>query len=368
MNLPQLKRTIRTDLRRALHILPATILYTLLFLLVSLVIIKNGEQLFFNPNKYERVPVGLYMPGDSTDTRFGFQLMEEMQTFRETMDIHEYKSEEEGRRDLESGQLTALIMIPEDFVSTVMSGQNDPVRILFKGDDTLEEHIINDLLLSSADMLGTAQAAEYTVRTVNQAPGIDTEAGEAFAGNVASNNLAYVVARESLFEVESFDSLNAFPLTRQLAGSYTILVLSFLCFILTHFYQGKKEAYVIRQRGAGVGRFGIAVSEWISTLLLLYAAYLVIFLGLLVSGLSPDPLSLVLIIPVLMLLGGFILLLSYSVRSPVYANLVILVGIILLMYLSGGLIPLDFLPKFLQDMSHWNPVSGLIRMTQQIMF
>ncbi len=368
MNLAQLTRTIRTDLRRAIHIIPATLLYTLLFLLVSLVIIKNGEQLFFNPNQYEQVPVGLYMPGDNEDTAFGFKLVEDMHSFRETLDIRELKTEEAGMEALKNGEITALILIPENFVGSVMSGQNDPVRIIFQGNDTLEEHIINDLLLSSADMLGTAQAAEYAIQQASAELGVDSEAGREFASRIASNNLAYVLARENLFESKAFDDLAGLPLSKQLAGSYTLLVLSFLCFILTSFYQGKKEAYVIRQRGCGVNRFGIACSEWISTVFLLYAAYLVIFAGLLIAGVQPKVLSLVAILPVLMVIGAFILLLSYSVRSAVYANLVILVGIVLLMYISGGLIPTDFLPKFLQNLSHYNPVSGLIRLTRAIMF
>ena len=368
MNLSQFTRTIRTDFRRAIHILPATLLYTLLFLLVSLVIIKNGEQLFFNPNQYERVPVGLYLPGDAETTEFGMKLVEDMHSFRETMDIRRLDSEEEGRRLLDNGDITALILIPENFINSVLEGWNDPVRIIFKGDNTLEEHIINDLLLSSADMLGSAQSAKYSVKILNRELNTDPAAGEEFEGMIDSNNLVYILSRESLFEEKSFDDLAGLPLTLQLAGSYTILVLSFLCFILTSFYQGKKEAYVIRQRGRGVNRIGIAISEWISTVFLLYAAFLVIFTGLLIAGIRPKFTALLFILPILMAIGAFILLLSYSVRNAVYANLVILVGIILLMYLSGGLIPTNFLPKFLQTMSHWNPVTGLIHLTQTIMF
>ena len=368
MNLSQLKRTIRTDLRRAVHILPATLLYTLLFLLVSLVIIMNGEHLFFNPNKYEQVPVGLYMPNNDENDAFGYQIMEDMKSFRETLDIRILSSEEEGTKALENGDITALILIPDNFVGTVLTGGNDPVRILFKGNDTLEEHIINDLLLNSADMLGTAQAAQYAILMLNRELGLDSEAAASFAQSVNSSNFTYVLTRENLFESKAFDDLAGLPLTKQLAGGYTLLVLSFLCFILTAFYQGKKEAYRIRQRGCGVGRFGIACSEWISTVFLLYASYLVIFTGLLISGLNPKFTSLLLILPILFCIGAFILFLSYSSRNTVYANLVILVGIILLMYISGGLIPIDFLPKFLQNLSHWNPITGLIHLMQTIMF
>ena len=77
MNLPQLKRTICMDLRRAVRILPATLLYTLLFLLVSLVVIKNGENLFFDPNRYTKVPVGLSMPLNSDQDKSGLKLVED---------------------------------------------------------------------------------------------------------------------------------------------------------------------------------------------------------------------------------------------------------------------------------------------------
>ena len=159
MNISQLKRTILTDLRRAVRILPATVLYTLLFLLVSLIVIKNGEQLFFNANSYERVPVGLVMATDSEYGDFGLKLIEDMKSFRETLDIKEMATAEEGYKALEENTITALIVIPDDFVGGIINGKNDqPVRIIFHNNDTLEEHIINDLLLSGADMLGTSQS------------------------------------------------------------------------------------------------------------------------------------------------------------------------------------------------------------------
>lgn len=369
MNISQLKRTILTDLRRAVRILPATVLYTLLFLLVSLIVIKNGEQLFFNANSYERVPVGLVMATDSEYGDFGLKLIEDMKSFRETLDIKEMATAEEGYKALEENTITALIVIPDDFVGGIINGKNDqPVRIIFHNNDTLEEHIINDLLLSGADMLGTSQSIEYTIRAVGRQLPIDQEEVEKFAGDVGHGNLTYVLARDNLFETKSFDDLTGLPLTSQLAGSYTLLVLCMLCFILTTFYQGRKSAYVIRQRGCGLKKGGILFSEWISTVFLLYAAFLIIFAGLLIAGIGPKLTALILILPILMVIGGFILLLAYSARNPVYSNLIILIGIILLMYLSGGLIPQEFLPKFLQELSTYNPISAMIRLTQHILF
>ncbi len=371
MNLPQLKRTICMDLRRAVRILPATLLYTLLFLLVSLVVIKNGESLFFDPNRYTKVPVGLFMPLNSDQDKSGLKLVEDMQSFREALEIHQFDTEEEGRKALEAAEITALIMIPEGFVGNVSVGNNQPIRIIFQENNTLEEHIINDLLLSSANMLGTAQAAKFAVQSLNEVFGAsisDKDAAFMLADNLDSYNLAYVLARESLFVTKSFDSLSGLSLKEKLAGSYGLLVLSFLCFILTAFYQGKKPAYVIRQKCSGVSRFGIGISEWISTVVLLYAAFLLIFLGFTIAKLSPKLTALITIFPVLMVLGLFILLLSYAVRNPVYSNLVILVAIVLLMYIAGGLIPEDFLPKFLQDIARWNPVSVMIRFMRFVLF
>ena len=368
MNLPQLRRTIRMDLRRAVRILPATLLYTLLFLLVSLIVIKNGEKLFFDPNKYGQVPVGLVMPLDSDQNQFGLKLVQDMQSFREALVIRQFDTQEQGMAALEASEITALILIPEDFVDALFRDENQPVRIVFKENNTLEEHIINDLLLTSANMLGTSQAARYALQALNQVFHVEQKAGEELVDQLDSYDFSYFIGREALFTTRSFDSLSGHSLKEQLAGSYAILVLSFLCFILTAFYQGKRPAYQIRQRCSGVSRFGIGISEWISTVVLLYAAFLLIFLGFTIAGLGPKATAVIFIIPILMILGACILLLSYSVHNPVYSNLVILVCIVLLMYIAGGLIPVDFLPKFLQDLSRWNPVSALIRFTQNILF
>ena len=356
------------DLRRAMRILPATLLYTLLFLLVSLIVIKNAEKLFFDPNKYGQVPVGLVMPLDSDRNKFGLKLVQDMQSFREAMDIRQYDTEEAGKAALDASEITALILIPDDFVDAIYRNENKPIRIIFRENNTLEEHIINDLMLSSANMLGTSQAASMSVKALGESVGVDPELTAKVIDSLESYYFTYIIGRESLFTKKSFDSLAGLSLKEQLAGSYGLLVLSFLCFILTAFYQGKHPAYQIRQKCAGVSRLGIGISEWISTVVLLYAAFLLVFFGFTIAKLGPKPTALIMILPVLMILGLFILLLSYSVHSPVYSNLAILVSIVLLMYLAGGLIPADFLPKFLQDLCKWNPVSWLIHFTQHVLF
>lgn len=368
MNLIQLIRTIRTDLRRAVRLLPSTAVYTLIFLLVSLIVIKNGEKLFFNPNQYTEVPVGLYMPMDDDQDQAGLALVEEMQSFRETLKLIRYDSEEEGLQSLADKTITALIIIPPDFVNSIYDNTNRPIRIVFLENNTMEEHIVNDLLLNSAELLGTAQSVEYTMKKVADDLDIDQDAAWEPIHQMNTNNLTYVLTREGLFKTEQYDHLTHIPLSLQLAACYTLLVLSLLSFLLTPFYQGKKTAYVIRQHAAGLNRFGIRLSEWISTVLLLYFSYLIIFVSLMIAGLGAKWTSLALMIPICGIIGIFIHLLAYTVKSSVYANLVILIGIVLLMYLSGGLIPMELLPKFLQDLSHINPVYGLIRLMQSCMF
>ena len=368
MNPRQLKRTICMDLRRAVHLLPATAIYTLIFLLASLLVIKNGEKLFFNPNQTVQVPVGLYMPMDDERNKEGFALVENMQSFRETLEIINYDSEEAGMQALSAKTITALIIIPDDFVSSIYNDINRPVRIIFEENDTLEEHIVNDLLLNSAQLLGTAQATEYTIRKVCGFFNVDKEKEDRLASDVNGKSLSYVLTRDILFETSQFDELSHLPLTKQLASCYTLLVLLLLSFLLTPFYQGKRMSYIIRQHAAGLSKFGIRVSEWISTVLLLMFSYIIIFAGLLIAGIGVKWTSLILMIPIMMVVAVFIHCLSYSVKSSVYANLVILIAIVLLLYLSGGLIPIDLLPKFLQKISSYNPVYGLIRLMQGIMF
>ena len=368
MNLSQLKRTIRMDMKRAVRLLPSIAIYTLIFLLASLVIVTSGEALFFEPNQNAKVTVGLHMPLDEEDNAFGLKLGENMESFRETLDSHEYSDIDAGMADLTDKKIIALIIIPSDFVSALDKDIHQPVRILFQNNDTLEEHIVNDLLLNSADLLGTAEAVSYSIRKASAELGADAAAAADLEKELSSSNFTYVISREQLYSIERFDELAALPLNRQLAACFSLLVLSLLSFLLTPFYQGRRENYVIRQHSAGLGKLGIRLSEWISTIFLLYVGYLIIFTGLLIAGFRANITSLFMIIPVLMLLALFIHLLAYCVKSSVYANLVILVAIVLLMYISGGMIPMALLPKFLQSLSHYNPVYGMIRLMQQVMF
>ncbi len=368
MNLPQLKRTICTDLRRAVKLLPSTVIYTLIFFVVSLLVIQSGEKLFFHTGEYNNVSVGLYLPMESEGSAAGLALVENLQSFRESIDLVRYDTIEEGYDALSDRKVVALIVIPDDFVNSIYRGQNAPVRIIFHENNTLEEHIVNDLLLNSSEMLGTGQAASYALQDVSLAEGIDPVTAGELLTSVNSLLTSKVVAKDDFFKKEEFDLLSRHPLKYRLASCYTLFILCMMTFLLTPFYQSRKIPYVLRQHTAGLSRPGIGISEWISSAFLLYAAYLIIFTGLWIAGFGPKIWSLVTMIPVVIIIGLFIRLLSGLVQSPAYSTLIILIGTVLLLYISGGLIPMEFLPRFLQRLSSVNPVYGLICLVQDLMY
>lgn len=364
----QFSRTIRFDIKRCFKLLPGLLLTTLLFLFAAGILLHYYTPILFGEEPFQQVNVALYMPEDSGYNQMGLSMVSNMKSFQDSLNIIQTDTYEEGYAMLVNKEAAAFIVIPEGFISSILNGNNNPIRILLNGTKTFETYVVNDLLQNAAALLGTAQAAVYSVYDISVQYGLDHETNIAFQNQIDTVNMTYVLARESIFSEENFDLLHAFSLTEQLAASFLLLILFMTCFILTAFYKGNNDAYYIRQKISGIGKGKLLISNCLAASIDIYVVYIMIFAGLLIMGLHPTFLSLLTILPVILIVSLFIGLISEFVSGPHMANLIIFLMVLLLLYLAGGILPLQLMPKFLQHTAGYNPMTWLIQYTLHTVF
>ena len=79
-------------------------------------------------------------------------------------------------------------------------------------------------------------------------------------------------------------------------------------------------------------------------------------------------LSLITVIPAVLIIALLGTGLCYLVKSPTAVSYITFGAGTILMYLAGGLIPLDFMPVFFQKAAVFNPFYYLIRFFMRSMF
>lgn len=364
----QFKRTLRSDLKRSLLLTPQIIIYTLLFLLASFVIIIYGSKMFFSNTAFNQVNVALYMPEDSKYNSLGLSFVQDMQSFRDSVNIIEVSSPEEGLEMIEKDKTLVFVEIPEEFVRSVLNGSNYSIKIIFKNNDTLDEHIVNDLLLSLSDVLGVAQASVYTLGDIYYSQGIDSEESSSHYNKLNTENFFYVTSRDAIFDQKLFDSISRFTLQQSMAGAYLILILFFSCFTLASFFKLNSYSYMLQQRAHKVTKTKVFISEFLTAAIPVYVSFLIIYLAFLIASFKPKLTALIVMMPVSLLISFIITLVFTLIKNKVYANLCIFVSVILVMYISGGLVPLELLPAFLKNTASYNPFYHLLRVVLASLF
>lgn len=121
-------------------------------------------------------------------------------------------TEQEGRRLLESGELSALIVLPEDVVNEILSGSNTPAVLYLPerhsgaapggGPGALGSVLLEEIASAGMGMLATAQAEIYASDAVLHM--LSSEyAPESMYDDINRFNLQMAAGREKLFRTRT---------------------------------------------------------------------------------------------------------------------------------------------------------------------
>ena len=94
---------------------------------------------------------------------------------------------------------------------------------------------------------------------------------------------------------------------------------------------------------------------------MIYMLYVLLFVCLCFIFESMKILSLITVIPAIIIIAMAGTALCYLVKSPAAVSYITFGAGTSLMYLAGGLIPLDFMPRFFQTAALFNPLYYLIQ-------
>ena len=360
---------IKAYCKRVLLFLPYVLCYFLALGIAMLALVMYASEFLFENNTDSIVSVACYVPDDESYNQLGIALVQRMDSVKHTIDINQVSSEKKVVRLVEDGDAIAGIIVPEGFIENMGTPEARHVSVIYRDADTFEEHIVNDLLYAMSDLLGTAQASILSAAEYADNMGIGSSEIYEIRGDVQSKSFSYVMDRKALFhKIDADDIVAKYAIRERLTASYTLYILMMSVFVISFFYKGNNDIFRARAKLSGIKTWKIFLIESGCAAVMIYLLYVVMFICLCFIFESMKILSLITVIPTILIIALLGTTLCYIVKSPAAVSYITFGAGTLMMYLAGGLIPIDFMSRFFQNAAVFNPFYYLIRFFMRSMF
>lgn len=364
------------EIKKALRIVPRMIIQAiLLMLLIGMIAFCGAESMQRDPLEAS-VDIAVVVREDNVMTKMALGYVENMESVSQICHFRQ-TTEEEGFGLLKRGEAAALILLPEQLVEGIMNGTNPTVDIYFPKNTGLEAMLFRELTESGEGLLRVAQAQIYGAYDAAAEYGL-TEQLSRMETEIDSYNLAFALDRLALYDTEKvsvFGSVNAIQF--YLASGIVL----FLLLAGTAMYpvvQGEPRAFGRQLERQGTGPVWQCFCQWFCGVI--YLGLLCVMLGavlktamiflpdaivrqLRVGGAVGYPVGVRLGIAALIVMSAttFIYLLYSLAGSRTSGILLVFLLSVVMVYLSGGLVPSIFLPEIMQKVGERLPAAYLIR-------
>ena len=353
---------VKAYCKRVSLFLPYVLCYFLALGIAMLSLVLYASEFLFEDNTDSIVSVACYVP-------LGIDIVQKMDSVKHTVDINMVNSEKKVLRLVEDGDAVAGIIIPEGFIENMGTPDAKQAQIIYRDADTYEEHIVNDLIYAMSDLLGTTQCAILTAGELAEELGVEQKDVYSIEGDIQNKLLDYVLNRKNMFRTMDIDELVAkYGVRERLTASYTLYIIMMSVFVISFFFKGNSPIFRARAKLSGIKTWKLFLLESACTAVMMYLLYLLLFTALFFIFDTTKLLSLVTVIPAILIVAVIGTALCYIVKSPAAVSYITFGAGTSLMYLAGGLIPLDYMPKFFQTAAVYNPLYYLIQFFLRSMF
>ena len=318
---------------------------SMLFLTLSMAAGPVAEQLLTQGAGFTGLEFAVCVPeGDSTGA-----LVEEL-TGR-MRDIREYASfqnmsREEAEEALESGELSAILVLPENFLNSVLNGTNPDVTLIVSREKPLEAMLAWWVGRSAADLIGASQLGIYAV--------LDAVPPEQYGQAMMEINLRFIngaLDRGSLFRLKELWPVDAMDLRDHYSLSLLVFLVLASAPALRPLFADAGADFRRRLMSLGWGspfQYGSA----------LCTAFMLLLPMTLIPALAGGRSAAGAVMLALFgaAFAGCCCLMSATVAGCGGISLAVSAA---LLVLSGGLLPMPLLPELIQKLEVLSPVSAL---------
>lgn len=325
---------------------------SMLFLLLPLCAGPVADGLLSDGVSFSGLTLAVVAPEDDSTGVLLEELTGKMQDVSRYATFHTM-THSQACQALEDHQVTAILLLPEDFVNGILGGSNPDVTVVVREDQPLEALLTYWVGQSAADLLTAAQRGIYAVLELSEGQLPPELSRDQVVMQINLEYIRMTLNRQNFFRPESLSASD----TMDTATHYGLSLLIFLSLCLPPVFRSLfsgetlpfRRRLLVLGRGAGIQLAGLFCTVFLILLVLTGAITLYLTrmnaAGWLVLGLFAAAFS------------CFCCLLTRSTAGcGAAAYSLAAVGV----FLSGGLIPTPLLPRWIQGIGAFSPV-GILR-------
>lgn len=325
-----------------------------------------GVKLLASKDDMDKIPVALVINDDNTYTQMAISYLLEEETIKETCTFTQM-GEEEAQRALKTGGVSAVIVIPENFMVSVLYGEDVTAQlILSESDMTTQSKIFQKMIRSGAMDLVTAQSAIYAVDDLCRATGIDAIRESEEYLNL--HLLMYALRRNTYFGKQILSDTGDFSPVQFYTAGGIVLLLMLAAITCGELLKKEKESYTQALCRVGVNIHSLLAAKLLSVSAVYVGIFIVIYLAALsqkaiVFSFAALPAAAAMILAVF----SIHLLIFQIAGSRATGTLAGFLVTVVMMFLSGNFIPASFLPRLVNIIGNIMPTKWITALCGQIL-
>lgn len=314
-----------------------------------------------------RIAVGVVMPREDTLAKQMVSMVSSLDSVKSMCDL-QYMEREEGIRGLKSGELSAVMEVPEGLIQGIMNGTNPSVRILMPKDAWLESRIFQELTRAGAEILAASQAGIYAGNEIYRSSGREGEILE-LERDLNQIFLSYSLPREDYFQHRQVSATGDVPVPVFYGISAYVLFLLLLAIPVSGYLLPIKPALRQKLTLAGIGSLTRVTGRVGGLASLLFSISLV--MGLVLYGISgaekgwnkgfsEGMAALFFLLLTCLAVSAFVVLVYQAAGTLLGGIMLLFLVVTAQHFLAGGFLPLVFLPSGMRGMASVMPSAVLM--------
>ena len=360
----------KASLKRMSKYIPGIVLLIIIFsvlayVLFGFVLSASSEDESALPLKFK---VGLVGDLSDSNIRMGIDSVLSLDTSSKYLEIEEISDEQEAKRRVESGDLVGYLLVPEDFVSSALRGENIPAKFITKRSSVdLTPMLMTDVLNTVSKYVIESQVGIFTLEEYYRINGLNRKG---VSTKMSFEYLAYVMVREEFANVIEVGSDGKATLSCYYFSGFLVLIVLIIGIFLASFAVKKNLSLSRLLYTRGSAAVNQTLGEFISfvlmpTMIILLALVTVFTVGLPILKQIPEFESanmlswfslFVKIIPALLLISSMQFLIYELCSNIVSATLLQFMLSVLFAYTAGCFYPNQFFPELMRKLSSFTPV------------
>ncbi len=349
---------LRLELKRAWKRLPHMAAGAVVLTAILGIIVLAAGKILYGEAALGRISVGVVLPEEDPMTQMAVHMMGSLDSVGSLCDFV-FMGEEEAKEAFEAGRVMGILEVPEGMVEGIMDGSNPPVSVLLSAGG-LESAVFRELTMAGARTLGAAQAGVYAGVWFLEAAGQEEKIPK-LVEDLNKIYLSYSLPRAGYFRRELIRASGDVDSLQFYGVSALVLFLLLEVIPVSGYLTGESPVLEQKLRSLGVGPLWLRAAKIIGLGLLLMASGLIFCGGACWLGSFSFSWAMLPALCFMCLLAASMALFFYEcTRSLMGLVMFLTAASMILLFLSGGMVPSVFLPEGIRRISAFLPTTRML--------